>query len=49
MYAARFGSVSQPYPRGALSPSAFRTILLVDVLAAMLFRRLGFRIPYFIG
>jgi hypothetical protein len=44
LYAAFFGFVSQPYPRGAFNPRLFFTARFTDVRAEMLFLRLGFRI-----
>ncbi|KZC23999.1 hypothetical protein RHOFW104T7_10820 [Rhodanobacter thiooxydans] len=48
LYAAFFGLVSQPQPRGALKPSEFFTIRLTDVRAARDFFNDGLRIPNFI-
>ncbi len=47
LYAARFGLVSQPQPRGALTPSLCRTNRAVEVRAAIIFLRDGVRIPNF--
>ena len=45
LYAARFGFVSHPHPRGALNPKLCATNRLADVRAATLFLMDGFRMP----
>lgn len=45
LYAARFGLVSHPIPRGALTPSEWRTARFQDVRAAMRFLSEGRRMP----
>jgi len=49
LYAAFFGFVSQPQPRGAFTPSLCLTARFHDVRAAMLFLMLGLRIPNFMA